>query len=292
VANQVEERGRNNNSLPHHMNSGIASRSDSSGEQKRPRSKSRERVHGKAGCGVGEISITPSSSATSSSAPTLKNPIATFSPQPRRLPSHSKASTTSPSPMEDVGSTSGNSSAPKSGAQKPPLDTATGNKNISKNSPAVSSTRDYSVSQQQHSKRSSVGTNDGSLLTPTIDSLHEWSMSQRLTTLSASSSSGSVSASGESIVKVAVRVRPFSTTEMQTASRRIVSFKDDKLVIVNPNAFDADPDAIADAAAVYRLKEWAQVFRFNHCLWSYDPSDNEDEYISQEVAIYLQLMYT
>ena len=39
------------------------------------------------------------------------------------------------------------------------------------------------------------------------------------------------------------------------------------MVIVNPAAFDADPDAIALAAATVECKEWAQVFLFNHVLW-------------------------
>lgn len=69
------------------------------------------------------------------------------------------------------------------------------------------------------------------------------------------------------VVKVAVRVRPFSQLELQGEARRIVSHCADKLVIVNPTAFDADPDTIALAAATVHCKEWAQVFRFNHVLW-------------------------
>ena len=84
------------------------------------------------------------------------------------------------------------------------------------------------------------------------------------------------------IVKVAIRVRPFTVAEVQSGARRIISFNGNKLVIVNPNAFDADPDTIAAVAAAVHCKEWAQVFRFNHCLWSYDPDDAEDEYVNQE----------
>lgn len=69
------------------------------------------------------------------------------------------------------------------------------------------------------------------------------------------------------VVKVAVRVRPFSQLELESEARRIVSHCADKLVIVNPTAFDADPDTIALAAATVQCKEWAQVFRFNHVLW-------------------------
>lgn len=69
------------------------------------------------------------------------------------------------------------------------------------------------------------------------------------------------------VVKVAVRVRPFSQAELEGEARRIVSHCGDKLVIVNPTAFDADPDTIALAAATVQCKEWAQAFRFNHVLW-------------------------
>ncbi len=77
-------------------------------------------------------------------------------------------------------------------------------------------------------------------------------------------------------VKVSIRVRPFLATETGTNNnRRIVSFKDNKLVIVNPVAFDADPDAIAQAAYMVRMKEWAQVFRFSNCIWSFQDDSND-----------------
>ena len=77
-------------------------------------------------------------------------------------------------------------------------------------------------------------------------------------------------------VKVHIRIRPFIGTETSTTNnRRIVSFKDNKLVVVNPVAFDADPDAIAQAAYMVRMKEWAQVFRFSNCIWSFQ--DNSDD---------------
>jgi hypothetical protein len=69
------------------------------------------------------------------------------------------------------------------------------------------------------------------------------------------------------VVKVAIRVRPFSQTELQSDARRVVSHNQDRLVLVNPTAFDADPDTIALAAATVQCKEWAQVFRFDHILW-------------------------
>jgi tRNA C32,U32 (ribose-2'-O)-methylase TrmJ len=60
-------------------------------------------------------------------------------------------------------------------------------------------------------------------------------------------------------VTVAVRVRPFTSQELDQGARRVVSFNGNKLIIVNPTAFDADPDAIAVAAAAAQAKEWAQV---------------------------------
>ena len=62
-----------------------------------------------------------------------------------------------------------------------------------------------------------------------------------------------------SFLSVAVRVRPFTSLETDARARRIVSYKDNKIIIVNPQAFDADPDAIANAAASVQCKEWAQV---------------------------------
>ena len=38
-----------------------------------------------------------------------------------------------------------------------------------------------------------------------------------------------------------------------------MSCNDDKIVVVNPGAFDADPDTIVAAAAAVHCKEWAQV---------------------------------
>jgi hypothetical protein len=95
------------------------------------------------------------------------------------------------------------------------------------------------------------------------------SRGDKLTNLSVTTLSTSVQAPPQPsrVVKVAVRIRPFSQLELQSEARRIVSHCGDKLVIVNPTAFDADPDTIALAAATVQCKEWAQVFRFNHVLW-------------------------
>jgi hypothetical protein len=75
--------------------------------------------------------------------------------------------------------------------------------------------------------------------------------------------------------------------EIQHGPRRVVSVNGDKLILVNPNAFDADPDTIAAAAAAVSLEnmrcnDWAKVFCFDHCLWSYDPTDTEDIYVDEE----------
>jgi len=88
-------------------------------------------------------------------------------------------------------------------------------------------------------------------------------------------------------VRVAVRIRPFTVGEIQSGPRRVVSVNGDKLILVNPNAFDADPDTIAAAAAAVSLEnmrcnDWAKVFCFDHCFWSYDPTDEEDTYVDQK----------
>lgn len=91
----------------------------------------------------------------------------------------------------------------------------------------------------------------------------------------------------EHSVSVAVRIRPFTIGEIQTGPRRIVSVNGDKLILVNPNAFDADPDTIAAAAAAVSLEnmrcnDWAKVFCFDNCFWSYDPNDEGDTYVDQD----------
>ena len=83
-------------------------------------------------------------------------------------------------------------------------------------------------------------------------------------------------------IKVVVRLRPFTNAEKKANARRIVSMNDeDKVVIVNPNALDTNPDAIAFAAAELQYKEWAQSFRFNKCLWSFERNRNFEK-VTQE----------
>lgn len=69
---------------------------------------------------------------------------------------------------------------------------------------------------------------------------------------------------------VIVRVRPF-TGEEKTIPRRILSAPAaDRVLIVNPRSFQAEPDTIAAAAMLANNPEWAKDFRFSHCLWSMD----------------------
>lgn len=115
-----------------------------------------------------------------------------------------------------------------------------------------------------------------------------WSVSKRASSDSLTSPvSKSMSSGEEHRVTVAVRIRPFMVGEIQHGPRRVVSVNGDKLILVNPNAFDADPDTIAAAAAAVSLEnmrcnDWAKVFCFDHCLWSYDPTDSEDIYVDEE----------
>eukprot|EP01034_Spumella_vulgaris_P021826 gene21826-27896_t len=88
-------------------------------------------------------------------------------------------------------------------------------------------------------------------------------------------------------VKVAVRVRPFTTTELAEGARRTISRNGEKLIIVNPKAFDAEPDTIAAAAVAMDNKQWAQIFQYNHFLWARDRSDpspptEQRQYVNQE----------
>ena len=125
-----------------------------------------------------------------------------------------------------------------------------------------------------------------------------WSLSKRsqsdVTNNNNSSSTHNYSASPakstsgsneEHRVTVAVRIRPFMIGEIQHGPRRVVSVNGDKLILVNPNAFDADTIAAAAAAVSLenmRCNDWAKVFCFDHCLWSYDPTDTEDIYVDEE----------
>eukprot|EP00981_Chlorochromonas_danica_P010562 scaffold3290_cov165-Ochromonas_danica.AAC.5 len=85
-------------------------------------------------------------------------------------------------------------------------------------------------------------------------------------------------------IKLAIRVRPFSEFEKGQKARRTIAKGNDEseLVIVNPKAFDADPDSVANAAKALDNKQWAQSFRFDYRLWDYDPSTEQNHYVSQE----------
>jgi len=114
-----------------------------------------------------------------------------------------------------------------------------------------------------------------------------WSVSKRASTDTMNSPASKSLQGEEHRVTVAVRIRPFMVGEIQHGPRRVVSVNGDKLILVNPNAFDADPDTIAAAAAAVSLEnmrcnDWAKVFCFDHCLWSYDPTDSEDIYVDEE----------
>jgi hypothetical protein len=88
-------------------------------------------------------------------------------------------------------------------------------------------------------------------------------------------------------VKVAVRVRPFTDTELADGARRTISRNGEKLIIVNPKAFDAEPDTIAAAAVAMDNKQWAQIFQYNNFLWARDRSDpspptEQHQYVNQQ----------
>ena len=87
-----------------------------------------------------------------------------------------------------------------------------------------------------------------------------------------------------------MRIRPFIPSETQGKARRIVSCLDNKLVIVNPTSFDADPDAVLAAAVAVQGEDWARAFVFNHCLWSFDSPLTGDQQ-QQQSASYLEQEY-
>ena len=88
----------------------------------------------------------------------------------------------------------------------------------------------------------------------------------------------------ECAVTVAVRVRPFSVGEKLAEARRIMSADKSRMVVANPSAF-ADPDALLSSALAgavpLQLKDSHHTHLFDHCLWSYDPTDAKDEYCDQ-----------
>lgn len=84
-------------------------------------------------------------------------------------------------------------------------------------------------------------------------------------------------------VNVAVRVRPFTKGESSAKNKRIASARDNHIVIVNPNVFNANPDHVAQAAVVANIPDWAKLFQFNHSIWSCGPlGAEEEECVSQE----------
>ncbi|RYH15094.1 hypothetical protein EON65_32365 [archaeon] len=85
-------------------------------------------------------------------------------------------------------------------------------------------------------------------------------------------------------IKLAVRVRPFSDFEQAQHARRTIAKggMENEVVVVNPNAFDANPDSVANAAKVIDNKQWAQSFRFDQCLWRHDADHDVNTFASQE----------
>lgn len=85
----------------------------------------------------------------------------------------------------------------------------------------------------------------------------------------------------ERVIRLAVRVRPFSQQEKDQGARRAVSKVGNDIVIVNPNSFEAEPDTIAAAAIAVNNSQWAHAFSFDHCLWSYDIGRREEKFFDQ-----------
>lgn len=101
--------------------------------------------------------------------------------------------------------------------------------------------------------------------------------SSPLSTISAVNSA----VNNEKPIKIVIRVRPFTDFEYDHKAKRTISKSGPDLIIVNPNAFDVEPDMIAKAAMTVNDKQWAQPFRFDDCLWSYDPTIGRPSYVDQ-----------
>jgi hypothetical protein len=135
---------------------------------------------------------------------------------------------------------------------------------------------------------------------PTQYSYDNWSLSRQMkdddiSSVGIRSEAGARSVGGgggddSALVKVVTRVRPFSVGEVNSGCRRVVSMNGDKVILVNPSSFDADPDTISAVAAAaslekMRCNDWAKVFRFDNCLWSFDPMNmNDDAFADQTTA--------
>ena len=92
----------------------------------------------------------------------------------------------------------------------------------------------------------------------------------------------SSSPNNHSVIKISARIRPLISREVDVDARHIVSTAGDKIVLVNPSAFEVDPDVIAAAASVSgRANQWTKEFRFDNCLWSYNSSGKKDISIDQ-----------
>jgi hypothetical protein len=163
--------------------------------------------------------------------------------------------------------------------RKPTLDT---NLNPSDNSNPNSSTNPNSSSTHFPSDRDNDDI-DHSLHNPhqQLESPSRFSTPSKAMWSSPNSASSSVAGFDRSIV-VAVRVRPFNSQEKNQKARRTISKAGNDLVLVNPKAFDAEPDMVATAAIAIDHNPWAHAFRFDQCLWSYDQVTSTSAFIDQE----------
>lgn len=139
----------------------------------------------------------------------------------------------------------------------------------------------------------------GTVQDPTQYSFDNWSLSRQMradddiSSVGIRSEAGGVHLHGgeidDALVKVITRVRPFSVGEVNSGCRRVVSVNGDKVILVNPNAFDAEPDTISAVAAAaslekMRCNDWAKVFRFDNCLWSFDSMNMHDDAYADQLS--------
>ena len=93
---------------------------------------------------------------------------------------------------------------------------------------------------------------------------------------SSSISSGAESVDARRTVKVAARVRGFTSQEVKAHCKRSISVDGDRISVVKSNVFaDADAETVAAAAQIYSNSEWASNFTFDNCFWTGQSAPSE-----------------
>jgi hypothetical protein len=87
-----------------------------------------------------------------------------------------------------------------------------------------------------------------------------------------------------STVKVAVRVRPFSSKEIANGEQCIIRMKENSTIICEPSFFQNEENA-ADADEEAR-KGWERKFHFDFSYWSHN---GQDPHFATQEAVFADL---